>query len=136
MVGIAAQIAEREDGNGRFLRYRERNIHSIVLRFGLSAFDVDRCDPTNTFLGKGADEILLLAAVANSLAYCVDATGQGRFRHDAATPDRCDEVVLADDAMSIFDEIDQDVEDLRLDWNHSAGRAQFAALAVERKITE
>jgi len=66
---------------------------------------------------NGANQPLLLAAVTDRLARRVDAAGQGRFRYDAADPDRGDEIVLTDDVIAVAQQIDQQVEDLRLDSN-------------------
>ena len=58
------------------------------------------------------------------------------IRHDPPVPDRRNQIVLADDAIPVFDKVDQNIEDLGLDRDHGVTRAQFTALAVERKILE
>ena len=45
----------------------------------------------------------------------VDAGRQRRFRHDPAVPDGIQYVVLADHAIAVLDEVEQEIEDLRLD---------------------
>ena len=72
-----------------------------------------------------------LAAVADRLARGIDAAGQRRLRHDAAAPDRRDHVVLADHAVAVLDQIDQQVEHLRLDRDALALAMQFAPVDVE-----
>jgi hypothetical protein len=58
-------------------------------------------DEAKALARDGADQLLLLAAVADRLARGVDAAGQRRIRHDPAAPDRSDEIVLADDAVAV-----------------------------------
>jgi hypothetical protein len=43
---------------------------------------------------------------------------------------------FADDAIAILDEINQNVEDLRLARDNGAAHAQFTTFAVEREILE
>jgi hypothetical protein len=43
---------------------------------------------------------MLLAAVAHRFAYCGNAARQRRSRHDAAVPDRRNEIILADDMIA------------------------------------
>ena len=47
-----------------------------------------RADEADALARDGADQPLLVAAVADRLARGVDAAGQRRVRHDAAAPDR------------------------------------------------
>ena len=56
------------------------------------------------------------------------------FRDDAAVPDGLDEVVLADDAVPIFDQVDQQVEHLRLDANHLAGPGQLTQPRIQHVL--
>ena len=76
----------------------------------------------------------VVAAVADRLARGVDAAGQRRIRHDAAAPDRGDEIVLADDAVAVLHQIDQQVEHLRLDGDSFGAAAQLAPVGVKRMI--
>ena len=41
---------------------------------------------------------------------------------------------FADDAIAILDEINQNVENLRLDRDNGAAQAQFTTFVVQRKI--
>ena len=86
-------------------------------------------DKAKTFPRDGADDGLIPAAVADRLARRVDPAGQGRFRNDPAIPDIFDQIVLGDDALAIFDQINQQIEDLRLD------RDVLAAAASSRRPT-
>ena len=82
----------------------------------------------------GADQLLVLAAVAYGLARGVDATGQGRIRHDPPAPDRGDEIVLADDAVAALQQVQQQVEDLRLDRDGLGAATQLAPVGIKHMI--
>ena len=97
-----------------------------------AAGDMRRCDAhvadeAQALARDGADQPLLLAAVADRLARGIDAAGQGRLRHDPAAPDRSDEIVLADDAVAVLHQVDQQVEHLRLDGNRRRSRGAARA---------
>jgi hypothetical protein len=62
--------------------------------------------------------------------------GQGRFSDDAATPDRLQQVILADDVLAVLDEVEQQVEDLRPDGNSLGMPGQFPSIRVERIVFE
>ena len=49
------------------------------------------------------------------------------FGHDAAAPDRRDQIVLADDAVAVLHQVNQQVEHLRLDRNQLARRGAARA---------
>jgi hypothetical protein len=50
--------------------------------------------------------------------------------------DRGDQVILADDAIAIFDEIDEKIENLWLESDRGVTFAQLTALAVQLIIIE
>jgi hypothetical protein len=91
---------------------------------------------SKTFPGGRPDQTLLLAAVAYGLAYRIDSTVHCGIRNDAAAPHGRNEIIFADYAVAVLDQVDQKVENLRLKGYRRASRAQFPALAVERKIIE
>jgi hypothetical protein len=74
-------------------------------------------DETEAPARDGADQLLVFAAVADRRSRGVDAAGQGRIRHDPAVPDGSEQVVLADDAVAVLHQENQQVEHLRLDGN-------------------
>ncbi len=47
-----------------------------------------------------------------------------------------DEVVFADDAIAVLDQVNQKIENLRLDRDDGAMGVQLPPLAVEREIFE
>jgi len=91
-------------------------------------------DETESLAGDGADQLLVVAAVAERLAGGVDAAGQGGIRHDPAAPDRGDEVVLAHDAVAVLHQVDQQVEHLRLDRDRFEAPAQLPPVGIKPMI--
>jgi hypothetical protein len=73
------------------------------------------------------DQRLLGAAVARCPARGIDAAGQGRFRNDPAAPDAIDKVVLAHHELPVAQQVDQEIEHLRLDRDEVAAADQLAA---------
>lgn len=61
---------------------------------------------------------------------------QRRFGNNAAGPDRGNQIIFADDAITIFDEIDEKIENLWLESDRNVARAEFPALAVQHIIIE
>src|SRR5258708_38166019 len=97
-----------------------------MCRFGAVWLRAHSTDEAEALARDGADQLLLLAAVADRLARGVDAAGQRRIRHDPAAPDRRDEIILADDALAILHQVDQEIEHLRLDRDPRAAPVQLA----------
>src|SRR5262249_11657175 len=95
---------------------------------------VHGADEAQPLARDGADQLLVPAAVADRLARGVDAAGQRRIRHVAAAPDRGDEILLADDALAVRHEVDEQVEYLRLDGNRRRATAQLAPVDIKRMI--
>ncbi len=124
---IAAHIGEGKHGDGGTVGQRKNRRGG-----GRRTFIDQGADEAHALARNGADQFLLLAAVADRLARGIDAAGQRRIRHDPAAPDRRDEIVLADDAVAIFDQENQEVEHLRLDRNGlgAAGNSRFPVSSV------
>ncbi len=93
-------------------------------------------DKTNTLARQGFDQALLGSAVPDGTACGVDARAQRQFGHDAAAPDRFDQIIPADDVLAVADQVDQEVEDLGLHGNDGGAGAQLAPVRVERVIVE
>jgi hypothetical protein len=91
-------------------------------------------DKAKALARDGADQFCFVAAVANRLARGVDAAGQSRIRHDPAAPDRSEEIVLADDAVAVLHQVDQQVEHLGLDGNGLGTAAQLAPVGIKPVI--
>jgi len=93
--------------------------------------DADKADaPT----GHGADQTLRLSTVADRFSHGIDAAGHRRFRDDPAAPDRLQEIVLADDAFAVPNQVDQEVEDLRFERDPLAVPPELAPIDVKQVI--
>ena len=69
-----------------------------------------------------ANAALVLSAVADRAPRRADAGAERRLRNDAALPDRVDQLVLAHDPVAVANQMDQQIEYLRLDGNDVAAR--------------
>ena len=56
------------------------------------------------------------------------------FRHDPAAPDRSEEIVLADDAVAVLHQVNQQVEHLRLHGNSLGTAAQLPPVGIKPMI--
>jgi hypothetical protein len=70
---------------------------------------------------QGANEGLIVAAVAERAARRADTGAERRLRDDAALPDGLDQLVLAHDSLAVLHQENDQVEHLRLDVNDRAG---------------
>ena len=95
---------------------------------------VHRADEADALARDGADQALLFAAVADRLARGVDAAGQRGVRNDPAAPDRGDQIVLADHAVAVLHQIDQQVEHLRLERDQIGAAPQLAPVGIKYMI--
>src|SRR5262249_13988593 len=118
LLRITVHVDERQHGDRRLIWENKPGLLRSTVRCGsrlsLLLF-VHRADKPDSLAGKGLDEALLVAAVTDRDSQCIDARADGRFRYDAPLPDRCDQIVLADDAFAVADQVFQEIEDLRLD---------------------
>ena len=69
--------------------------------------DLDLADEAVALAGDRAHQPLFLAGIADGLAHRIDVAGDRRFRDDPAVPHRLEQVVLADDAIAVVDELQQ-----------------------------
>ena len=97
-------------------------------------FRLHVADEAKTFSRKGADHDLILAAVADRPARGVDPARQRGFGDDAAIPHRLDQIVLGDDMVAVFDQVNQQIEHLRLDRHAFAAAGQLAKVDIEHMV--
>ena len=93
-------------------------------------------DESEAFAGQGLDQCLRFPAVADRGARRIDARRQRRFGDDSAVPNGVDQIVFADDPVAILDQIEDEIEDLRLDRNKRRAAANFAAFDVKKLLAE
>ena len=56
------------------------------------------------------------------------------FGDDAAVPDGLDQVILGDDAVTVLDQVNQEIKHLRLDRDGLAAAGQFAQGSVKHMV--
>lgn len=74
---------------------------------------LDRAAEVDALARQRPDEALCFAAVADGAACRIDARGECLIRDEPTVPDDSDEIVLADDAITIADQIYEEIELLR-----------------------
>jgi hypothetical protein len=74
--------------------------------------------------------------VADCATRCCDPAVESRIGDDPPAPQRHQQIVLADDAPAVLQQVDEGVEDLRLQSNLFAAAAQLATRGVEHTAAE
>src|SRR5215207_6600325 len=93
-------------------------------------------DEAEPALVEGANERLIVSVVAERLARSVDPTRERRHRDDPSIPNGVEDLVLADDPLSVAEQEDEEVEDLRLDMHGRSRPTQLLARDVQLAIFE
>src|SRR5215467_12707186 len=130
-IGNADSIGRGAEVN---LLWRCLSDRSGVRVMSCRALFVDRANKAHAFARNGADYFLNVSVVANRFACGVDPACQRRIRYDAAAPDRRDQVVLAHHAVSVLDQVDQQVEHLRLQSNQLGASPKLSAICIKYMI--
>ena len=91
-------------------------------------------DEPYPYARQGLDEALFLAAVIDCRPHCIDTGAQRRFRNNAPVPERCKQIILADDALAFLNEVYKKIKRLRLKGNQFGPSAQLAALGINCKF--
>ena len=97
---------------------------------GLCPLLADFAYEPHAFSWQRFDEVLRLAAVANRGPSRIDAGAQRRLRNNAPIPQRREQIILADDAPAVLNQVDQKIEDLGLKGNQIASPAQLTPVCV------
>src|SRR5262245_2680528 len=97
---------------------------------------VDLADGAKPALVQSANEALVAAAVAERAPCRADAGVERRLRDDAALPDDVEQLVFADDPVAIANEVNEQIEHLRLDVNIRPGEPQLLPPEVDLEIAE
>jgi hypothetical protein len=82
------------------------------------------------------DQTLLLPRIADCVSGSVEASRQRPIGHDASIPDRVDKIVLADDAISIADQVIKQSENLWRRRDQVSPATEFAPVDIENVILE
>lgn len=90
----------------------------------------------NPVMISSIGEVFLLhvPAIVDRTAYRGNSIAEHRIRTDAAVPHGCEEVVLAHHAVAVLNQINQDVEDLRLQGDQLAATPELPTVDVEQVI--
>ncbi len=97
---------------------------------------VDLSDETKPPFMVCADQKLIFAIITNGPACGAQPGVECRFRHIAPTPYNFDEFVFADDTIVVANEVDEQIEYLRLDLNERSRPPQFMPRDIDLKIRE
>src|SRR4029077_19507132 len=128
LLALAGDVDEGENGDGgaierglmlaQRLRGGHRRCGGLKLRQLAARLcgggSTDVADEAKALSRESADDRLILTAIADGFPRGVDAAGQSRFGDDAAVPDGLHQIVLGDDAVAVLDQVDQQIEHLRL----------------------
>src|SRR5262249_11383624 len=101
-----------------------------------SSVSVELPDEAKPTLVHGANEALVVTAVAERAPRRADAGAERRLGDDAAVPDHIDQLVLAHDPIAVLDQMDEQIEDLRLEMHDRSGAAQLPARKVDLELSE
>ena len=78
----------------------------------------------------------MFAAVSNGTADSGYSAAESRLGNDATTPDAGEQVVVADDAMAIANEMKKDVEDLRFNADGVDASPKLPSVFVKDVLVE
>src|SRR5262249_29236500 len=128
-------IVEWQHGDRRFVREGQRDsrrsgggghIPCRVLRR-----DSHNADESKALARNCANQPLLLTAVADRFARGIDAGSQVRFRNETSGPNRVQQVILGDHALSILNQMNQQIENLRLDGDLLGTSPKLAPVDIQ-----
>ena len=122
---------EAKDGSRLF----HRTVSADRSRQRVSRFQ-HGSDETEALSRQCLDQALFLAGIADRAPRGIQARCQRCIGHAAPVPNGADEVVLADDALPVADQIIEQVEYLWRDGDDFRAAMQLAAVGVECVILE
>ena len=128
--GDAGPVAQRHDRLRHFVARRRGRFcrrHAFLARLHV-------CDEAESLSCDGADQRLRAAAVADRLARSIDPAGQGRLRDMSSFPDFIDQFFLADDAIAVLHEMDDEIEHLRLERDRHVLPTQLTRVGIKHLI--
>jgi len=95
-----------------------------------------RSDKAEAFPRQRLNEALFFSAVSNRATGGIQAGRKRGVRYDTATPNGVDEIVLADDALPVSDQVFEQIEYLWHNGNALSPAQQFAPVGVEGVVLE
>jgi hypothetical protein len=88
------------------------------------------------FASNRLDQGLVGTSVADRMPDCIDAAGERRLGNDSPFPDGVEQIIFADHPITVVDQVDEQIEDLRSDIDQLVAAPQLAAIHVYRIFTE
>jgi hypothetical protein len=79
-------------------------------------------------------KILIASIIAKRATGAIDPAAQGSFRDHTAIPDRFYQFILADDAITVTNQMNDDVEHLGLDMHKFACSTQFTSARINFEL--
>jgi hypothetical protein len=135
LLGVPTHVRKGEDCDRRLVR--ERQLGWYELRSGLrQVLFPYRSNEANTLSWGCADQALLFTAVPNGGPGGADLCAQRGFGHYAPAPNGRDQIVPAHHALALLDQVNQEIENLRLDRHESAAPAELLPRLIENEIFE
>src|SRR6185369_1458081 len=95
-----------------------------------------RTDEAEAFPRQCFDQALLLARVADCATSGIQPGSQCCIRNAAPIPNGIDEIVLADDALPVSDQVFEQIEHLWCNGNDLCPAMQFAPVGVKCELLE
>src|SRR3954454_7722779 len=143
LLGISTEIGERQHNDrkagcwrrcrcGHFTTHRR----TVLLDRADLSFFLHGANETEAFARQRLYQKLLLAGVADSVPGGIKPGRQRRLRDDAAIPDGAEDIVLRNDALSVADQIVEQIETLRRERDYLAASTQFATTQVKLTVCE
>ena len=100
-----------------------------------SALDgLNIADEPEAALVQRANKSLVGSVVTKRAPGAIDAAGEGGLGDDPAIPDRLDQFILADNPVTVAHQVNDEIEDLRLDVNGQAKPAQLLLAEVDLEL--
>jgi hypothetical protein len=106
--------------------------HSGGRRAGIE----DLSNKSESTLTLRANEALIVAAVAQRPPRSTDAGAERCLGDETTLPNLLDQLILAHDSVAMLDKVNDQIEDLRLDVNNSAGTPQFMPSDIDFEACE
>jgi hypothetical protein len=85
---------------------------------------------------KRAYEPLVDPIVIHRPSHGIDPRKQSGIGNDASAPDHVEKFMLSDNAVAVFDQVRQKVEDLRFELYQRVASPQLAAVKIENMTVE
>ena len=96
----------------------------------------DLPDESESTLTLRMNEVLIVAAVAQRPPRSTDARAERCLLDETTLPNCLDQLILAHDSVAMPDEVNDQIEDLRLDVNNHAGSPKFLPSDIDFEACE